>query len=437
MADPRNVQSASRLSEDIGDVLNAIRRMIAEDDALSTARERLIAERDALDSLVQEDAGEFLARRYGGNAALARRLAGITETQTAEQSDPAEPAPAEELWPFGDRANAADAAQPVVPEQARPYDRQDQPRNDLARILSAGMAPQDVSVDQQDAVDAALPGPAANVPEAPRGWRAWVAPEPRPSRWAAPDQPDEAPETAAETFEALVAGNDFDEAFDWKSRMRPDLDDAVPVATAETAQEVVASEPEEATPVCEYAEDLPEAPVQVPSAAVAQVFSSPFAGYQAVFSMSGLPVAALEPSGLAGAGNWSLAHAGAVMAPDAGTSEPTMAQDDGDTSNLTSAPVADDGDRAAMDAPEVEALLLPDTAIVSEPTPEPQAVAADLAPTVTGLPPEDEEASIRDLLREMIQEELHGELGERFSRNIRAVIRREVAAAIDAHLERF
>ena len=36
-----------------------------------------------------------------------------------------------------------------------------------------------------------------------------------------------------------------------------------------------------------------------------------------------------------------------------------------------------------------------------------------------------------DLLREMIQEELQGEMGQRFSRNLRAVIRREIAAAID------
>jgi len=57
--------------------------------------------------------------------------------------------------------------------------------------------------------------------------------------------------------------------------------------------------------------------------------------------------------------------------------------------------------------------------------------------TVTGLSPEDEEQSIRDLLRDMIQEELHGELGQRFARNLRAVIRREVAAAIDDQIDRF
>ena len=62
MADPRFSQNAARLSEDIGDVLTAIRRMIADDDALSSARDSIQAERNGL---VQDDAGEFLARRYG------------------------------------------------------------------------------------------------------------------------------------------------------------------------------------------------------------------------------------------------------------------------------------------------------------------------------------------------------------------------------------
>ncbi|MFD2815457.1 hypothetical protein ACFSYD_15535 [Paracoccus aerius] len=71
MADPRFSQNAARLSEDIGDVLTAIRRMIADDDALSSARDSIRADRTGL---VQDDAGEFLARRYGGNAALARQM---------------------------------------------------------------------------------------------------------------------------------------------------------------------------------------------------------------------------------------------------------------------------------------------------------------------------------------------------------------------------
>ena len=48
---------------------------------------------------------------------------------------------------------------------------------------------------------------------------------------------------------------------------------------------------------------------------------------------------------------------------------------------------------------------------------------------------EEEMAQLRILLREMVREELQGEMGERFSGNLRAVIRREVADSLDRHLE--
>lgn len=70
---------------------------------------------------------------------------------------------------------------------------------------------------------------------------------------------------------------------------------------------------------------------------------------------------------------------------------------------------------------------------------EKAAPAADMPATASAAPADilsEEEQSIRELLREMIQEELLGELGQRFSRNLRAVIRREVAVAIDDHLDR-
>lgn len=70
--------SAARLSEDIGDVLSAIRRLIAEDEALSTAREHREEERIAhfaAQPAVRTAGGDVLAERYGGNAALARRMA--------------------------------------------------------------------------------------------------------------------------------------------------------------------------------------------------------------------------------------------------------------------------------------------------------------------------------------------------------------------------
>lgn len=381
MADPRNAQSASRLSEDIGDVLNAIRRMIAEDDALSSARERLIAERDALNSLVQEDAGEFLARRYGGNAALARRLAGVAEAPEAAAQD------ASEIWPFGDRANAADAARPAtVSIEAPQQDTAQPPRNNLARILSAGVS------EPVPTVDDTAPEPAA-----PRGWRAWIAPEPRMSRWASPEAAGEAATDAAAEFEAIVSQDDFDEGLDWKSRMRPDLDEVrASGAIADDAQDKVLSS--EAAAVAEDHALVPRNdPPQVVNdpapqpAYLTPEFSSAWGGYQTLFSIAGLP-------------------SGILDAP----------ADPKPTATIGAEPSA---------PAEPAALLLSDPQIVPE--------AADmLADAVDDQPLDDEEASIRDLLREMIQEELHGAMGERFSGNIRAVIRREVAAAIDQHLER-
>lgn len=49
---------------------------------------------------------------------------------------------------------------------------------------------------------------------------------------------------------------------------------------------------------------------------------------------------------------------------------------------------------------------------------------------------EDEVKGVRSQIREMIQSELQGELGERFSRNLRIVIRREIAAAVDDQFDR-
>ena len=289
MADPRFSQNAARLSEDIGDVLTAIRRMIADDDALSSARDSIRADRTGL---VQDDAGEFLARRYGGNAALARQMVG-TAVRPA-------PAPAVEEV----------VETPPVPQfilRARPE-----------VVPPADAAPLRLGAERR-----------VEQPETPKpsGWRSWLRPE---LREAAP-QVEAAPAPAADSFSALVDDSaededDFAEAFDWKARMRPEIEEPKPVALA--------------------------------------------------------------------AGKLSEQRAsGWVMSPDHGAVD-------------TVAHLA--AEAAAFDA-------------------EQRAVAdAD-----------DEDRAIRELLREMVQEELNGELGQRFSANLRAVIRREIAAAIDAHLDRF
>ncbi|WP_148043615.1 hypothetical protein [Paracoccus methylarcula] len=49
---------------------------------------------------------------------------------------------------------------------------------------------------------------------------------------------------------------------------------------------------------------------------------------------------------------------------------------------------------------------------------------------------EDEVKGVRSQIREMIQGELQGELGQRFSRNLRIVIRREIAAAVEDQFDR-
>lgn len=289
MADPRFSQNAARLSEDIGDVLTAIRRMIADDDALSSARDSIRADRTGL---VQDDAGEFLARRYGGNAALARQM-----VETAVRPAPA-PAVEEVV------------ETPPVPQfilRARPE-----------VVPPADAAPLRLGAERR-----------VEQPETPKpsGWRSWLRPE---LREAAP-QVEAAPAPVADSLSALVDDSaededDFAEAFDWKARMRPEIEEPKPVALA--------------------------------------------------------------------AGKLSEQRAsGWVMSPDHGAVD-------------TVAHLA--AEAAAFDA-------------------EQRAVAdAD-----------DEDRAIRELLREMVQEELNGELGQRFSANLRAVIRREIAAAIDAHLDRF
>ena len=68
-------------------------------------------------------------------------------------------------------------------------------------------------------------------------------------------------------------------------------------------------------------------------------------------------------------------------------------------------------------------------------TPEP--ALADAAAAFRAAGAGDEfELALREVIREMIQEELHGELGQRFSLNLRSVIRREIADAIGDQLDR-
>ncbi|WP_347139738.1 hypothetical protein [Paracoccus sp. SSK6] len=285
MADPRFSQNAARLSEDIGDVLSAIRRMIADDDALSTARDGV---RDDRNGLVQDDAGEFLARRYGGNAALARQLVGSAGRPAPVAAEPA-------------KAPAA-AQSPIC---AKPE-----------ALPMAKVSPLRLGAERR-----------IQEPEAPKasGWRAWLRPEPREAaRQVAPAPVPVAASVVQADHDIGDDADDFAEAFDWKARMRPELDEPAPFAALRQEQRL----------------------------------------------------------------------SGWTLPPEAPAAIDTVAR-------LAAAAEAFDAEMQAQ----------------------------------AGI--EETEQDIRDLLREMVQEELNGELGQRFSANLRAVIRREVAAAIEAQLDRF
>lgn len=312
MADPRMSQNAARLSEDIGDVLSAIRRMIADDDALSDARDRVRSERSGL---IQDDAGDFLARRYGGDAALARQM-----VQTAARPAPATLADDSEARPAIPQfilraAPAPAAAKGFVAKAPAP----------VSETPLAEVAPLRLGAERR--IDEA---PAAR----PSGWRAWLRSDPAETQ--APSEPAAPPLAATDIIMGSPAGDDgedFAEAFDWKARMRPEI----------------------------------EAPVQA-AVSVPKVTDQRLSGWVSASGASD-PVARLA------------------------------------------------AEAAAFDA-EMQA-------------------QADLEAAALAVTQQVEDQSIRELLRDMVQTELNGELGERFSANLRAVIRREVAAAIDTYLDRF
>lgn len=475
MSDPRLSQNAARLSEDIGDVLSAIRRLIAEDEALTSARG------GPAETAIDEDAGDFLARRYGGNAALARRLVGSNEAGEGVYRRPsrladavtaeAETAEGEDLWPLGGLANGADAARPqphIMRHQIIGADASARPsasQNDLARQLSAAFRqeaapeprpdwPGDIlraaddrladraaaghaAVEEAPAaqkpavaplrldaarrvVNAPEPAPAPAAVATSGGWRGWIRPEP-PLQRRAESTPAPAPASApiAATPSPDVAGDDeddFAEAFDWKARMRPDAE-----AQAPRRRQAAAVAPAPVARMARRSGWAAETPAQ-PRDEVSD-FAMVFEALDAEASIAGnqrQPVASpiVRPA-----------------APDDARIDPAPARRAAPAAEA----VPEACPRPSVDVRvETAASVNRDAPSAAAPAdPAPAAAAAAEHDTVTGLPPEVEEKCIRDLLREMIQEELHGELGERFSRNLRAVIRREVAAAIDEHLERF
>lgn len=469
MADP-NGQSAARLSEDIGDVLTAIRRLIAEDEALVAARDRLRGDGSASsEAILGEDAAEFLARRYGGNAALARRLVRVVEQSNASE---------EEAWPLGQLANGQDAARPLHAAKPR-YDeeaaapdvtaeipqRAAVPQNDLVRTMSllGGVpsassatapaveplmdAPQEIPAFLRNAPSPLQPVPKSVPPlrlEAARrappetGWRAWLRAEPR--TVAEPDLPEVSTEAEAEVVavmpevvepapvdpiaEAMTPGqafaamvddeDDFAEAFDWKARMRPEPIEAVKEEAEQISSPVLSTAP---------AYDPVVVPMIRAAAAEPHQADIPSVISAAIHDVAQVDdgVDAFATSTCADSPQPQVEHLAEVRIEPVQLAEPSAEQ-------ITD--MVEDTAEIAVPAAPTENSIDPD------PRGVPAAPAA-AASTITGLSLEEEEKSIRELLREMIQEELHGELGQRFSRNLRAVIRREVAAAIDDQMDRF
>ncbi|RJL07058.1 hypothetical protein [Paracoccus siganidrum] len=486
MADPRRIiptrPSAQRLSDDIGDVLTAIRRLIAEDEALVSARDRVQQARgEAPLQLAEvpisdpEDPAELLARRYGGNAALARQLAHLHDDLDFGAAPQA--AGDDAAWPLGPFANSPEAARPGLVEEAPvppgdidgdagPGDDFEQMlaeldgdgpeagiavpehRNDLARRLSATFAgpepedaPGDHDVEASEGEDAAplLLDPNQRITSAPLPAR--HAPRPAAPNWtpltlvpaAQGDEPQDAPQDEEcipdpAAGQARLARVDFEDDFDWKARMRPDLDEQaaedrievagadlspLPLSEAVDSAGTAGDEPAPQPEVAEAASDAARADAFLAVPMTTVLPAQPFAVFSTPFTMA-TPLAAIplpippEPV--------------AVMAPGA---EPVVA----DMPAAGEAPAS--AEIAAPDAELGAGAAEADLATAAPVEDRPAAAAESPAEILS-----EEEQSIRELLREMIQEELLGELGQRFSRNLRAVIRREVAVAIDDHLDR-
>ncbi|AUH65403.1 hypothetical protein CX676_15535 [Paracoccus zhejiangensis] len=406
-------QEAARLSEDIGDVLSAIRRLIAEDEAQDFARDRLLRQQSAVEE-PRKDAGEDLAERFGGNAALARQL--VRDGRAA--ADRAGAAPAgpnfieHPLTAPRPRLIADLQVPPARAVHAELVARRDPPlRHESGESSAAGALPP-LRLDRADRVDSRLVADQGSGDQAAEIWPDdfadfyKVGPDPIPS------------DPIPATFTQRTEDDDFAEAFEAKSRMRPEVlmpvrggaaaDDATPVAEAE-APETEAGEHAEVIGTETGPTDFWAAYLQI---------GDEVAMHREVEEVTP-PIDHGDDAAIAAAG-WTGMAIPSCISPD---------------------PFAEDLDDPASASTEAEADQPADGSKnpVATPPDEVETVRASGPDYIPGsgpsaLPTDDDQ--LRDLIREMIQEELHGELGQRFSRNLRAVIRREVAAAIDEHLER-
>lgn len=389
MNDMSRSQSASRISEDIGDVLGAIRRLIADDESLDQSRNDTPRRADpsAPRGKSPRDDGQALAARFGGAAALARRMVQDSAALNAPQKNDGESRPpSARAWPHLVADRQMPAARPSMPGIVA---LRDQPARQASRRLVADLAddPAPLRLGEADRVGASV---CDDLDEGcDRGLQgkaqtAFQSPVP----------------AALADAEDLDDFDDFAEAFDAKARMRPDFAgaDIAPVADRREAG---------------------QADMQADAVGPDTALCEP---------------AAADPFWQAYAAQTAFQDDPAPQAEDDETPSPVLAGDVADdTQPLRSfgltIPVYTDAMPSDEQADDCNSETLPD--------PVPQVIVEPLQDEVMAETSEVvDEASIREVIREIIQEELHGELGQRFSRNLRAVIRREVAASIDEHLER-
>lgn len=458
--------NAARLSEDIGDVLSAIRRLIAEDEALDYARDTLEKQQIAeLDKTAQPVVAHPFANPHDGHAAMARRM--VAEGSAALSARMTSVAP---------RPHLAE----MVPASFRSGLVADEPTPATHAATGRLIASRDLPVRRDHA---RLGVPPLRLRESDRVITGTAEETDLPAAWGDHDQQIEDLRSSAMTG-FTVAGkisasvimvdddDDFAEAFDAKARMRP----AVETSVAATASIAPAALP---VPAEARTDDRPGG-------------ANPLdAFWQAYANTPELPDAegALTPHA-ENDDRKGLIIDDSIMAIEAGifsetcaAQEPATADaDDLDddlaapvfsTLSIPSYPADEVPDLTAEDqfaAPAIEAEMIEaemteaevvaaeivegeeiqsaPTVIATVSTEMPESLPTEAAPVAAApamaadlVDPaedaaDDEETTIRELIREMVQEELHGELGQRFSRNLRAVIRREVAAAIDDHLER-
>lgn len=437
MNDMSRPNSAARLSEDIGDVLSSIRRLIAEDEALTAAHERL--QKQSCDTHIGHDTArddekiavgaEMLAGRHGGNAALARQLAGrpMLAAQAAPQPvESAQITAAPSIRPHvepGDdmpRRSAAPALPPSHGARMGPAIQPDPPAQETrSNRLRLGAAQRVVPPVDPEA--APRPGARLHVP-----WRPFA---PANADTSKPDLRDDmpanrdfdgshlSPHALAESLSASQPDTGLSHP---RKATRDHAAPAIPMAEddhTDFADEAIGAGP--ITPLS-FESFLEDSPPTLTTDTLEECDIDP--------ADDGIP----SPAAFAGRDSDAIPAPIMPSSAAATDSRPDWQANQAETA----ADLADMAETAPENPGQITAHTTAGTDQAAQITAQDHhcdsAIAADPAQ-------EDDAAEmlIRDTIRDMIQEELHGELGQRFSRNLRAVIRREIAAAIDEQMDRF